>query len=156
MALAVPAASEAALANQPVAARIAVMIDLLLGLLNGGVTAGNPATPQNISSGSKANTIVSAVLPAVAGKTTYITGFEVTGSGATAGLPVTVTVSGGTWTLSYTYTFATGVLVSNQPLVVFFPTPIPASAANTAITVSCPASGAGGTNNTVNAHGFTL
>jgi hypothetical protein len=69
-------------------------------------------------------------------------------------LPVTVTVTGLDNTLSYTYSAAAGVLVANQPLVVSFPQPLPASAVNTAIVVTCPALGSGNTNNTVTAHGF--
>jgi hypothetical protein len=68
---------------------------------------------------------------------------------------VTVTgLLGGT--LTYTYTAAAGVLVANQPLIVEFNPPLPASAVNTNIVVSCPSLGAGNTNNTVNAHGFNL
>jgi hypothetical protein len=86
-----------------------------------------------------------------------LSGFEVTGSGATAGLPVSVTVTGVSGgTLTYTYTAAAGVLVANQPLIVEFNPPLPASALNTNIVVSCPSLGAGNTNNTVNAHGFNL
>jgi hypothetical protein len=93
----------------------------------------------------------------VIGKTTYIAGFSVTGSGATAGLPVNVTLvglKGGN--LSFTYTAAAGVLVGNTPLIIEFPTPIPASATNTAITLSCPSLGSGNTNNVANIHGFQL
>lgn len=106
-------------------------------------------------SGNKANASAAATLTPTALTTAFITGFEVSGSGATAGLPVTVTVAGLLGgTQSYTYTFAVGVLVGNSPLVVQFAPPLPASAVNTAIVVTCPASGAGGTNNTVVAHGY--
>lgn len=106
-------------------------------------------------SGNKANASAAATLTGTATTTVYITGFEVTGTGATAGLPVTVTVAGLLGgTQSYTYAFAVGALVSNTPLIVEFPMPLPASAINTAIVVTCPASGTGGTNNTVVAHGY--
>lgn len=109
------------------------------------------------SSGNIANASAVAAMPAVAAKTNYITGFEVTASGATTGLAVTVTVAGILGgTLSYTFTFPAGVLVAAQPLTIEFPEPIPASAVNTAITVTCPAGGAGNTNTTVNVHGFVL
>ena len=112
-------------------------------------------TPLIAGSGNVANASAAATLTGTATTTVYISGFEVTGSGATAGLPVTVTVAGLLGgTRSYTYTFAVGALVGNQPLVVAFNPPLPASAVNTAIVVTCPASGAGGTNNTVVAHGF--
>lgn len=115
------------------------------------------AVPITATSGNQANATATATLAATAGKTTYITGFEVTGAGATGALVVTVTVTNTiTGTLSYTYVFVAGVTLANQPLIVEFPKAIPASAANTTIVVSCPASGTGGTNNVVNAHGYQL
>jgi hypothetical protein len=114
------------------------------------------ATPLEDASGNKANASAVATLAAATGKTTYISGFSVTGSGATTALPVTVTVVGPTTTLIYTYTFIAGVLLANQPLLINFTIPIPAAATNTAIVVTCPASGTGGTNNTVTAYGFRV
>lgn len=152
--IAVPAASEPALANQPVASRIAVMIDLLIASVLG-IPLG--ATPVQVSSGNVANAIASATMPAVAAKINYATGFEITGAGATTGLPVTVTLTGVLGgTLSYTYTFAVGALLPNQPLIIEFPEPVPASAANIALVLSCPAGGAGNTNNSVTLHGFVV
>jgi len=113
------------------------------------------ATPLIAGSGNVANASAAATLTPAATTTAYISGFEVTGSGATAALPVTVTVAGLLGgTRHYTYSFAAGALVGNSPLIVQFCPPLPASAVNTAIVVTCPASGAGGTNNTVVAHGF--
>lgn len=116
----------------------------------------NGAVPINNGSGNKAATTAAATLAGVAGKTTYITGFSITGSGATAASVVTATVSDGTWTLSYTIAVAAGVTAANQPLLVTFDPPLPASAADTAITVSCPSLGSGNTNCTVNAQGYQL
>lgn len=113
------------------------------------------ATPLIAGSGNVANASAAATLTPAATTTAYISGFTVTGSGATAGAAVTVTVAGLLGgTRSFTYVFATGVAVSNQPLVVNFYPALPASAVNTAIVVTCPASGAGGTNNTVVAYGY--
>lgn len=114
------------------------------------------STPISISSGNVANSVANAVLAAdTTGLTTFITGFEVTGSGATAGLPVIVTVSdGAALSLSYIYTATVGALLPNAQLIIEFAKPIPASAADTAITVSCPALGIGNTHNCVTAHGF--
>lgn len=118
-------------------------------------TAGGSVTPLVAASGNVANASAAATLTPLSTDTAYISGFEVTGSGATTGLPVTVTVAGILGgTLSYTYTFVAGVLVPNSPLVVEFNPPLPASAVNTPIVVTCPASGAGGTHNTVVAHGY--
>ena len=102
-------------------------------------------TPLIAGSGNVANASAVATLTPSTTTTAYISGFEVTGSGATAGLPVTVTVAGLLGgTRSYTYTFVAGVLVGNTPLIIAYDPPLPASAINTAIVVTCPASGAGG------------
>jgi hypothetical protein len=109
------------------------------------------------SSGNQANAAANATLAGAAAKFTWLTGFEVTGSGATTGLVVTVTVTGTIGgTLFYTYTFTAGVLLPNTPLIIEFTKPIQSSAVNTSIVVNCPASGAGGTNNAVVAHGYLL
>lgn len=115
------------------------------------------ATPLHASSGNVANLAAVATLPGVAGKTTYISGFEITGGGATAAALVQATVTGligGTAT--YTVGAVAGAAAANTPLVVQFDPPIPANAANTAIAVTVPALGAGNTNSTVVAHGFQL
>lgn len=113
------------------------------------------SVPLIAGSGNVANATAAATLTGTATTTVYLAGFEITGAGATAGLPVTVTVSGILGgTRSYTYVFATGATVANNTLGIQFVPPIPASAVNTPIVVSCPAGGAGNTNNTAVAHGF--
>jgi hypothetical protein len=119
------------------------------------VPAGATLTTQ--SSGNVANATAAATLTGAVGKTTYITGFSVTGSGATVGLPVSVTITGllgGTAT--FTYTASVGALVPNTPLVEKFIPPMPSSTTNTNIVVSCPALGAGNTNNTTVVTGYTI
>ena len=109
------------------------------------------------SSGNKANAAAVATLAHPdSSHTVYITGFEVTASGSTAALVVTVTVTGvAGGTLSYTFVFPAGVGVQAQPLVVNFDAmPIQASGPGVDIVVTCPAGGAGNTNAVVNAHGF--
>jgi len=122
-----------------------------------------PAIPEGGTavtgaSGNKANASAVATLAAGgAGVRTYITGLTVTAAGATAALAVNVTV-GNTITadLTLVYVFPAGVAVAGEVLVVTFPQPIPADADNTAVTVTLPASGAGGTHAAVTAHGFQL
>lgn len=114
------------------------------------------ATLQYPSSGNKAAAVASAAIPAVAGAFSYLNGFEVVGTGATAASVVLVTVTDGTWTLTYPLAVVAGVSLQNTPLIVRFPTPLKASAVNTAITVSCPSLGSGSTNNCANAEGYTL
>lgn len=116
----------------------------------------NGANIVTATSGNVANAVATATLAAAAGKVTYLTGFEITGSGATGALVVTVTVVGSGTLASYTYTFVAGATLANQPLIVEFTHPLSAGAVNTTIVVSCPASGLGGTNNVVNAHGYQL
>lgn len=124
----------------------------------GGVLAPSGATPIAATSGNVANAVATATLAGAASKTTYISGFQVYGSGATTGLVVSCTVTGivGPVTFSYPYVAVAGVLLPNTPLNVTFDPPLPANAANTSIVVSCPALGAGNTNNSVNANGFRL
>jgi hypothetical protein len=118
---------------------------------------GTDATPVTAGSGNVANASAVATIPAVAGKTAYISGFTVSGAGATAGLVVNPTVAGViSGTKTYAYAAVAGVALLNPVLDVQFCPPIPASAVNTAITVTCPALGAGNTANTVNAYGFYL
>lgn len=113
------------------------------------------STQVTATSGNVANASAVATMAAVSGRTNNISGFSVTGSGSTVGLPVTVTVAGLLGgSLPYTYTAAIGATVGNTPLVIKYAAPIAASGLNTAITVTCPALGAGNTNNTVTTHGF--
>lgn len=115
------------------------------------------ATPETCSSGNVANATVACTLAASASKTTYITGFTMTGDGATVGLAVSCTLTNTiTGTMTYTFGYPIGVAVPAVPLVVTFPFPIPASAVNTTIVASCPASGTGGTNAAISATGFQL
>ncbi|HLY84818.1 MAG TPA: hypothetical protein VKQ71_17670 [Acidimicrobiales bacterium] len=100
---------------------------------------------------------IAATLPGVAGKTTYLTGFEVTGSGATAASVQLVTVTGVVGgPLSYDLAIPAGIAVGITPLTVEFARPIPATAPNTAILVNVPGFGAGNTAAAVVAHGYQL
>lgn len=126
--------------------------------------SGGGGTPQTsvpgtlvASSGNVANVAAVATLPAAAGKTTYITGFQLTAGGATVGSVVNATVTGlNGGTLTYTFGFPVGAVVAGQPVNVTFPNPIPASAVNTAIVVTLPAGGGGNTNAAANAQGYQL
>jgi hypothetical protein len=115
-------------------------------------SSGVDAAPVTNGSGNVANAVATATLAAAAGKTTYISGAGATAAGVVN--PTITGVIGGTKT--YTQTVVAGATLANPILDVQFCPPIPASAVNTAIAVSCPALGAGNTNNTVNAYGFQL
>jgi hypothetical protein len=105
------------------------------------------------SGGAQANNVT---LAGVANKTTYITGFSITGLGATSASAQTVTITGTANTLTYILPIPAGTTTSITPIHVTFPTPIPASAANTAITVNVPSFGAGNTTAAAVATGFQL
>lgn len=99
----------------------------------------------------------SSTLPGVAGKTTYITGFTVTGGGATGASIIAVTLVGViTGTQTYYMGIPAGATAGVTALNVTFSNPVPASATNTAIVVTVPSFGAGSTNQASTATGFQL
>lgn len=113
------------------------------------------AVPVTASSGNVAAASAVATIPAVANKTAWITGFMITSAGSTGAAVVSPTITGLLGgTLTFTYVSVAGVTLGNQPLNITLPTPVPASAVNTAIVVTCPSLGAGNTNATVNAFGY--
>lgn len=115
------------------------------------------AQMANATSGNVANAVATATMAAVADKTNHVTGFSITGLGATAALGVLATLTGVVnGPLSYAYAAVAGAVLSNAPLVVSFPTPIPASAVNTAISLSLPALGLGNTSAVVTLHGYRV
>lgn len=130
------------------------------GILNILSTTAYPSgsVPVVASSGNVAASVASATLPAVVGKTNYISGFSISGSGSTVGVVVNATVAGlvGGVTLTYPVIAVAGVLLGNTPMQVIFNPALPANATNTAITVSCPSLGLGNTNNSVNIYGYQL
>lgn len=109
--------------------------------------------PLDVPTQGTVGSAASASLAAAAGKFTWITGFQVTWAGdGTGAVNDTVFVTAGTLSLQYRITTVAGV---GGQLVVAYPTPIPCSTVNTAITV-----GVSGVANRaalfINAHGFQL
>lgn len=125
-------------------------------------TSPQPATalgPITVNAVAAAAAQAQASLPGVAGRTTYIEGFDVTiGAGTTAASISAVavagltTANGSSGTLTYEVQQET---TAGATLSIRFPTPIPASAANTAITVTVPATVNGGVP-AVTAFGYQL
>lgn len=116
----------------------------------------NVGTAISATSGNVANAVAAATLPAVVGKTNYLTGFQFTYGGATAAGLVLVTITG---TIGGNETFVAAVpagVLLGTILVIEFPTPLIASAQNVALVVSAPALGAGNTNAVMNAQGYYL
>lgn len=121
------------------------------------------AIPVANSSGDVAAASAVATLPAAQGKVTYIEGFDITGAGATAASTITVTVTGlptAIGTLSFDVVIpagaTTGIGGTGNPgiIPVRFPTPLPASAANSTIVVTVPSFGSGNLHACVTAYGF--
>lgn len=109
------------------------------------------------ASGNVAAAAANSTLTPAATKTAYITGFDVTGAGATAGSVILVTVTGVLGgTLTFPLTIPAGAGVGITPLQVRFPYPIPATAVNTPIVVNVPSFGAGNTNAASVAYGFQI
>jgi hypothetical protein len=115
------------------------------------------ATQETCDSGNVANAIAACTLATTSGKTTYITGFTMSASGATAGSAVTCTLTGPiTGTKTYIFTFPLGAAVPSPSLVVAFNPPLAASTTNTTIVASCPAGGTGNTHAAMTAEGLLL
>jgi hypothetical protein len=112
----------------------------------------NNSTPIT-SSATGTTGAITATLPGVAGKTTFICGFTLTSGGTTTAAVTTATIAGVIGgTMSYVYVFTSG---SQGLFGIAFPTCIPANAMNTAIVITQPAGGTG-TIGAVSAWGYQL
>lgn len=114
-------------------------------------TAIAPGTAVDVST-SQTNAICTATMPAVVGKTNYLTGYEITGMPATVLSSGDVTISGLASTL--TAEFAESTTGQSSLIVSFGTYPRPASGADIAISVSVAALGASSGKVSVNVHGF--
>jgi hypothetical protein len=125
--------------------RLAVGLVALLYTLGAGAQGYIPPTGANITASATATTgAFSAALPAVAGKVNYLCGVLITSGGTTTATVVAVTITGlvsGTMNVAYVAPAAGG----QGKIALALPQCIGASAADTAITVSVPALGAGTT-----------
>lgn len=101
-----------------------------------------PPTTVTASATGAAAAIVTATLPGVANKTNYLTGFVATSTNPASTVSGTITITGcvgGTLSFQFVESNTFG-----GEMIVSFPYPIPASAVNTAITVTIPAITSGG------------
>lgn len=121
-----------------------------------GGTPGPVGTPV-VTGASGANAVLNGTLPAVPNKTNYLSGFEITGGGATVGSIVQLNLVGLlSGTVAYRVPVPTGATLGVTPLIVEFNPPIPASGPNVAIIANLAAFGAGNTDAAVVAHGYVL
>lgn len=113
------------------------------------------STPITASSGNVAASAAAATLTSAAGRLVYLTGFAVTGAGATGASVIAVTVTGCIGgTMTFNMAIPAGVSTAVTPLIVTFPYPIAATGYNTNIVVSAASFGAGNTNAATVAHGI--
>jgi hypothetical protein len=113
------------------------------------------STAVTASSGNVAAATATATLTATTGRTMYISGFSITGGGATGASIIQPTITGVVGgTMTFTMGIPAGATVGATPLIVNFHAAVPASAPNTNIVVSAPSFGAGNTNATVVAYGY--
>jgi hypothetical protein len=119
-----------------------------------GTTPAGQQTPL-AAVGTGVNASTSATLTAAVGKTNFLSGFDVYANGATAASVQTVTITGlAVGTLTYSYAIGNSVNTDLPHLIEYFNPPLPASATNTAIVVTCTAAGTGNTQQCVAAWGF--
>jgi hypothetical protein len=114
------------------------------------------ATPV-AAAGSTNAAVLNLSLPGAVGKTTYITGLEIFGLGATAASIVAATLTGilgGGMTLLIGV--PAGTSTETLPKVLQFNPPLPANAVNTAIALSVPSFGAGNQGVSAALRGFQL
>ena len=110
---------------------------------------------------SAAAAAATATIAGTATQLAYITGFQVTGTGATTQTCINVTVlgiqgtaAGHSGTMTYKFQVPTGGTAAATPLAVNFTPPYPAVAAGSAITVDIQSFGSGNLHSAVTAQGF--
>ena len=125
---------------------------------NGGLTALPAGAVEVENAGTGANAQITVNLTGVAGKTTYMTGLQITATGATAAGAVTATVflAGSAITLNFVIAVPAGASVGVTPLIVTFPNAISAGGQNQVIQTILPALGAGNLLAAVNVTGYRL
>lgn len=118
---------------------------------------GNPLTlqtafTQTSTGAAAANTITVAAL---AGKTIYVTGFEITGDGSTAGTPITITLAfGGTTVGNYSLTPGAIATLAQVTVAFEFSAPIVSPTVGTNCVLTVPSFGAGNTAASATIHGY--
>jgi hypothetical protein len=114
------------------------------------------ATPVTNEATATSPATVTATLPAAAGKTTYMTGCVVSGTGSTAGgfADVSIYMGGTAKNLDVTIAIPAGVSTALTPLVLNFNPPLSAGAANNAIQCIATTFGSGNTLSRVSTWGF--
>jgi len=107
------------------------------------------------SSGNVSSSAAAATLTSASGRLAWVSGFAITAAGATAAAAVTATLTGLVGgTQSYTFSTPAGAAAAATPLVVNFPTPLPANGQNQNIALNLPSLTSGNTNTCVVIWGY--
>lgn len=113
------------------------------------------ATVEVAGSGVVSAATSTATVAKATAKTTYLSGFRITGGGATSASIITCTIVGLVGgTISFAVPVAAGVTAANPAITQEFAPPIPSSAVNTDVVVSCPTFGSGNTAASIIAWGY--
>ena len=133
---------------------------LALALLAGPALGQEPnssAAKLTNSSGNVAAATATATMAAANGLLNYVCGFSITGAGATGASVINPTLTGlNGGTITYTMAIVAGATLAQPQLDLRFSPCQPATALNTAITLTVPSFGAGNTNATVSIYGYRL
>lgn len=107
------------------------------------------------TSGSVANAVATATIPAIAGKRFHVEGYEVSGTGSTALTTVVATLTGLAVTKTEYVTSVLGAVAKNADIARQYPSGL-VGVVNTAIVLSCPALGSGNLRNCSTIWGYYL
>jgi hypothetical protein len=110
--------------------------------------------PVSATSGDVAATTATATLPATQNRTTFLCGFSVTGTGATATSVVAITVGNVNATTTFDLVVPAGATVTLPITQYQFSPCIPSSQINQSVTVSVPSLGSGNAHSQVTAWGY--
>ena len=139
---------------------VGLAILFLIGITAGAIKPADAQSPPGAiaisnSTADAAATAATATLAAMPGHVTYLCGFIVSGSGATAASVVAITVSNLNSSMTFDLQVPAGATVAlpAQPNYTFSPC-LPGNATNTAVTVGIPSLGTGNLHSSVTAWGF--
>lgn len=119
--------------------------------------AANFLTPSDIiTASSTGGAAANNVTLAAGSRTAFLTGFSITGLGATAASTIAITTTGLQVNLTWYLAIPAGVTTAVTPLILSFPIPLPANNPGVNIVINVPSFGAGNTTAAANAYGFLM
>lgn len=116
-----------------------------------------PGVAVSAASGDVSAAQAQASLPGIQNRVTHVCGFVMTGAGATSASVVTITIAGlASGSLTFDFPVVAGVTTNLAMIPVQFNPCLPASAVNTAITVTAPSLGSGNVHAQMTAWGYQV